>query len=214
MINVIILGPPGAGKGTQSQRLEERAGLKQLSTGDMLRAEVAAQTEIGNKVKAILDRGDLVPDDLIVAMIGKRIGEFDCKYGVIFDGFPRTLAQAQALDAMLEKKGSPLKAVIELAVDEQELLNRQRSRIAETKAAGGEVRSDDNEETLRNRLSVFRQQTTPLIPYYRDRGVLETVDGMQPVDVVSRAIKAILAKNDGTCPASNGNAVKNACPTR
>lgn len=192
MINLILLGPPGAGKGTQAKRLEEKYGLKQLSTGDMLRAEIAGGTELGLKAKAIMDSGALVSDDIVIAMIARRMEQDDCQNGVIFDGFPRTVAQAQALDSMLAEKGRPLSAVVALQVDEEALVKRLNNRIQETKARGEEVRGDDNEETLRKRLQVFRDQTAPIIPYYNDKGMLQSVDGMAEIDVVEQAIAKIL----------------------
>lgn len=194
MINLILLGPPGAGKGTQAKRLEEKYGLKQLSTGDMLRAEIAVGSDLGIKAKSIMDAGGLVSDEIVIAMISSRIEQNDCKNGVIFDGFPRTVAQAEALDEMLATKGRPLSAVVALQVDEEVLVQRLNARIAETKARGDAVRGDDNEETLRKRLQVFRDQTAPIIPYYADQGMLQTVDGMQAVDVVETAIGQILAR--------------------
>lgn len=194
MLNLILIGPPGAGKGTQAKRLEEKYGLKQLSTGDMLRAEVAAGTDLGLQAKAIMDSGALVSDDIIIAMIAARIAQADCAQGVIFDGFPRTVAQAQALDAMLADKGHPLSAVIELTVDEDALVGRLNTRIAETKARGEAVRADDNEETLRKRLEVYRQQTAPIIPYYANQNMLQSVDGMAAMDAVESAIAQILAR--------------------
>lgn len=192
MMNMILLGPPGAGKGTQAKRLEEKFGLKQLSTGDMLRAEMAAGTDLGKKVKAIVDSGALVTDDIMIQMISARIDQPDCRNGVIFDGFPRTVAQAEALDAMLAEKGRPLSAVIALKVDEEVLVSRLNTRIAETRARGEPVRADDNEETLRKRLRVFREQTAPILPYYQSRDMLQSVDGMAGIDDVAGAIEAIL----------------------
>lgn len=194
MINLILLGPPGAGKGTQAKRLEEKYGLRQLSTGDMLRAEIAAGSALGIKAKAIMDSGALVSDDIVIAMISSRIEQADCKNGVIFDGFPRTVAQAEALDTMLKAKGHPLNAVVELRVDADVLVERLNTRIAETKARGEAVRGDDNEETLRKRLQVFRDQTAPIIPYYAGQGMLQSVDGMQAVDAVEASIGQILAR--------------------
>ena len=194
MINLILLGPPGAGKGTQAKRLEEKYGLKQLSTGDMLRTEMAAATPFGLKVKEIVDSGALVTDDIMIEMIASRIEQPDCKNGVIFDGFPRTVAQAEALDAMLSSKGHPLSAVIELKVEEDVLVSRLNTRIAETKARGEAVRGDDNEETLRKRLQVFRDQTAPIIPYYAGKNMLQSVDGMQSVDVVESSLAKILQR--------------------
>jgi adenylate kinase len=192
MINLILLGPPGAGKGTQAKKLEQKFGLCQLSTGDMLRAEMAAGSPLGLKVKSIVDSGALVTDDIMIEMIAARVDQPDCKNGVIFDGFPRTVAQARALDKMLAEKGRTLSAVIELKVDEEALVSRLHTRIAETKAAGKDVRADDNEETLRKRLGVFRDQTAPIIPYYKDKGILHSVDGMAPIDAVEAAIAGIL----------------------
>lgn len=194
MMNLILLGPPGAGKGTQAKKLEEKFGLCQLSTGDMLRAEMAAGSELGKKVKAIVDSGALVTDDIMIEMIANRIEQSDCKNGVIFDGFPRTVAQAEALDKMLADKGRPLSAVIELKVDESILVDRLHTRIAQTKAAGKEVRADDNEETLRKRLGVFRDQTAPIIPYYKSKNMLQSVDGMAAMDDVEAAIDDILKR--------------------
>ena len=189
---LILIGPPGAGKGTQAKILEEAYGLKQLSTGDMLRAEIAAGSDLGKQAKAVIDAGNLVSDDIMIGMISSRIEQADCAKGVIFDGFPRTVEQAKALDAMLEKKGRKIDAVIEFSVNEEILVERLKTRIAQTLAAGQPVRGDDNEETLRNRLSVFRNQTAPILPYYKDSGRLGTVDGMQPIDAVSGQIKALL----------------------
>src|SRR5688500_2700350 len=169
MINLILLGPPGAGKGTQAKRLEEKLGLKQLSTGDMVRAEIASGSPLGQKMKSIYDAGNLISDDIIVAMIAGRMAQPDCRNGVMFDGFPRTVAQAEALDNMLAANGHPLTAVIELKVDEGALIERLKTRIAETIARGETVRADDNEDALKNRLKVFRDQTAPIIPYYMQK---------------------------------------------
>jgi adenylate kinase len=193
MIDLILLGPPGAGKGTQAKKLEEKYGLKQLSTGDMLRAEIAAQTDLGKQVKELLDKGILVPDDIVIKMIALRMEQPDCARGVIFDGFPRTTPQAEALEAMLYEKGRPLAAVIELAVNEDELVNRLNTRIEQTKKSGQPVRPDDNEETLRHRLKVYRDQTMLIIPYYREKGLLQKIDGMQPIERVEEKIESILA---------------------
>ncbi len=191
-MNLILIGPPGAGKGTQAKILEEIYGLKQLSTGDMLRAEIADGTDLGKKAKAIMDAGNLVSDDIMVGMIESRIEQADCAKGVIFDGFPRTVEQAKALDTMLGKKGKPVKAVIEFVADEETLVDRLKSRIAQTIAAGQEVRGDDNEETFRKRLGVYRAQTAPILPYYEGTGLLHKVDGMASVEDVSKEIKALL----------------------
>lgn len=192
-MNLILLGPPGAGKGTQAKRLEEAHGLKQLSTGDMLRAAIAAGTEVGKKAKPIMERGDLVPDEVVIAAVAERIAQPDCKNGVIFDGFPRTVAQAEALDKLLAARKSQLDAVIELKVNDEALLARVANRAKETVAAGGTVRDDDKPETVKNRLEVYRRTTAPLIDYYRAKGKLKTVDGMASVDEVSKQIEAALS---------------------
>lgn len=184
-MNLIFLGPPGAGKGTQAGRVQKAHGLVQLSTGDMLRAAVAAGTQIGKQAKAIMERGDLVPDEVVVSIISDRIEEADCANGFILDGFPRTTGQAEALDVMLQEKGLKLNAVIEIRVDDVILVDRIRTRAAET---GGD-RADDNEETLKKRLEVYHAQTAPLIPYYESQGKLLVVDGMNAIDDVTRDIE-------------------------
>ena len=189
---LILIGPPGAGKGTQAKILQAEYGLKQLSTGDMLRAEIAAGSDLGKKAKAIMDAGNLVSDDIMVDMIANRIEQPDCSKGVIFDGFPRTVDQAQALDSMLADKGKQIDAVIEFVVDEEALVDRLKTRIQQTIDAGQPVRGDDNEETLRNRLKVYRNQTAPILPYYESADLLKKVDGMKPIDFVTTEIKAIL----------------------
>lgn len=191
-MNLILLGAPGAGKGTQAERLQTQRGLVQLSTGDMLRAAVAAGTDIGRKAKEIMDRGDLVPDAVVVGIISDRIDLPDCAKGFILDGFPRNEAQAQALDQMLAQKGKKLDVVIEVQVNEAILFDRIRHRAAESVSKTGSVRADDNEETLRNRLQVYHAQTAPLLPYYQAQGKLRTIDGMQTVDQVASQIAAIL----------------------
>ena len=192
-MRLILLGPPGAGKGTQAQRLVARHGIVQLSTGDMLRAAVAAGTPVGRKAKDIMDRGDLVPDDVVVAIVSDRIDESDAKAGFILDGFPRTVAQANALDRMLEEKGLKLDGVVELQVDEGILVRRIESRIKETLARGETLRKDDDPEVLKTRLQAYRRQTAPLIEYYRDKGLLRAVDGMAAIDDVTAAINWIFA---------------------
>ncbi len=189
---LIFLGPPGAGKGTQAAHIVSSRAIPQLSTGDMLRAAVAGQTPVGIQAKAVMDAGKLVSDEIVAAIVEERIEEDDCAGGFLLDGFPRTLAQAEMLDAMLRKKERVLDAVIELRVDESALMSRLRSRIAETKARGEEVRKDDNEETFKKRLEVYKEQTAPLIPYYEKQGKLKVVDGMGSVEAVSAAIDAIL----------------------
>lgn len=191
-MNIILIGPPGAGKGTQAKFIQDKYGLKQLSTGDMLRAEVSAGSDLGKKAKEIMGRGDLVSDDIIVDMIASQLEHPDCANGAIFDGFPRTVDQAQALDAMLGDKGKPLDAVVQIIVDEDELVGRLNNRIRQAKEAGEEVRADDNEETLRNRLEVYRNQTAPIIPYYEAVGIMSKVDGMAPIEDVSEQIDGFL----------------------
>lgn len=191
---LIFLGPPGAGKGTQAKRVEERHGLRQLSTGDMLRAARAAGTKIGLEAKAFMDRGDLVPDRVVIGAVEERIQNPDCARGVIFDGFPRNVAQAEALDAMLARLGKKLNAVIQLKVDDAVLVARQANRVKETLAAGQAVREDDKPEVLEHRLKVYHGQTAPLIAYYQERGLLRVVDGMAAIDAVTESIEAVLRK--------------------
>jgi adenylate kinase len=214
-LKIILLGPPGAGKGTQSKRLEKAHGLVQLSTGDMLRAERAAGTELGRKVQAIMDAGQLVSDHIIVDMIEKRIGAADCRNGFVLDGFPRTVPQAEALDAMLARRNMKLDYVIELAVDEDALVDRidgrfscakcgasyhernKRPKIAGVCDVCGSKdfirRADDNAETVKARLAAYHAQTAPILPYYRAKGILRQVDGMADIPEVTRQIEAILA---------------------
>ena len=185
---LILLGPPGAGKGTQAVRLVERFGIPQLSTGDMLRAAVAAGTPVGLKAKAIMERGELVSDDVVVGIVADRIEEPDAKTGFILDGFPRTVAQAEAFDAMLAGKGLGLDRVVELKVDEDALVARIVKRAKESEARGEPVRKDDNPEVFKTRLEAYRAQTAPLSAYYRSRGMLAEIDGMQPIDDVTQAL--------------------------
>lgn len=192
-MRLILLGPPGAGKGTQSARLVERFNIPQLSTGDMLRAAVKAGTPIGVKAKAVMDAGQLVSDDIVVGIVADRIEEADAKNGFILDGFPRTVAQAEALGKMLASKNMALDSVIELKVDEAALLARIERRVAETLAAGGTVRADDNAESFKIRLEAYRAQTAPVSNYYAALGQLKTIDGMAPIDQVSAQIDKILS---------------------
>lgn len=193
-MRLILLGPPGAGKGTQAQRLVERHGIVQLSTGDMLRAAVAAGTEIGKKAKAVMDAGHLVSDDIVIGIVADRIDEPDAKAGFVLDGFPRTVAQAEALEAMLADKAMKLDAVIEFKVDESKLVDRIVNRAEQAKAAGQPVRKDDNPEVFVKRLDEFRALTAALTPFYRERGLLRQVDGMAPIDTVTGEIAGILAE--------------------
>ncbi len=213
-MNVILLGPPGAGKGTQAKRLEERHNLVQLSTGDMLRALVASGSALGKEAKAVMDAGQLMPDELMVQMISDRIDEPDCKDGFILDGFPRTAAQAESLDEMLAKKGLKLDRVIQLEVDEEALVGRITGRFSCTNCGAGyhdefqrpksegvcdncggtefRRRDDDNEATVRARLEAYHAQTAPILPYYAQAGVLQGVDGMADIDEVTRQIEGVL----------------------
>jgi len=213
-MNLLLLGPPGSGKGTQAKRLEDKYGLVQLSTGDMLRTAVKAGTEVGKKAKTIMAAGQLVPDEVVIAIIADRIAQEDCKNGFILDGFPRTKAQAAALDEMLKRKHMTLDYVIELKVDEGVLTKRIVGRYSCSKCGTGyhdefqkpkrpgvcdvcgstefTRRADDNAETVASRLAAYRAQTAPILPYYEAKGVLKRVDGMAPIDDVTRQIEAIL----------------------
>lgn len=213
-MKLILLGAPGAGKGTQAKRLEEAYGIVQLSTGDMLRAEVASGSEIGKELKAVMEAGNLVTDELIISMISGRVEQEDCKNGYILDGFPRTTAQAEALDSMLEKKGEKLDTVIEIEVDEEALVERITGRYTCAKCGQGyhdmfqkpvkegvcdkcgsedfSRRDDDNEETVRSRLVSYREQTAPIASHYEAKGMLKKVDGMADIDDVTAQLKTIL----------------------
>ena len=188
-MRLILLGPPGAGKGTQAQRLVEKHGIVQLSTGDMLRAAIKAGMPIGLRAKDIMARGELVPDEIVVGIIADRITEPDAAKGFVLDGFPRTVAQAEALQQLLTKRGLKLDAVIELAVDEGILARRIESRINETRARGEKLRADDDPEILKSRVVAYRAQTAPLSDHYRRKSMLRTVDGMQAIDTVAAAIE-------------------------
>lgn len=187
-MNLIMFGPPGAGKGTQAQRIQDRYEIKQLSTGDMLRAEVASESKLGLQLKAIMSAGELVSDEIIIELIANCITASDCEKGFILDGFPRTVGQAEALDDMLQNMARKINHVIVLNVDEDALVDRIKTRAAES----GETRSDDNEETLRHRLEVYNSQTAPLLPYYTEKGIIRNVDGMASIDDVTAGIEAIL----------------------
>ncbi len=191
-MRLIFLGPPGAGKGTQAARIVAKHGIPQLSTGDMLRAAVAAQTPVGVKAKAVMDAGGLVSDEIVIGIVADRIEEPDCKKGFILDGFPRTLAQAQALDAMLASKGLSLDTVLELKVDQSKLVDRIVKRAEEAKAAGQPVRKDDDPEVFKTRLEAYNRDTAVVSPYYAARGQVIDIDGMQPIDDVTAAIEKAL----------------------
>jgi adenylate kinase len=192
-MRLILLGPPGAGKGTQAQRLVHKHGIIQLSTGEMLRAAVAAQTPVGLQAKDIMASGSLVPDEIVIGIISDRLDQPDMKNGFILDGFPRTVPQAEALDELLKKKHIKLDAVVELRVNESALLNRVETRVAEMRTRGEEVRIDDTPEVLSKRLASYRSLTEPLIHYYSERRKLLTVDGMMTIEHVTREINRILS---------------------
>ncbi len=189
-MNLVIFGPPGSGKGTQAKILQEKRGWPQLSTGDMLRSAIAAGTDLGRKCKSIMDKGELVPDDVVIGIISERYDQADCAGGAIFDGFPRTIPQARALDQMLKLRSKQIDLVIELKVDDKVLIDRVRTRIAQS---GGVARADDTPETLQNRLAVYYQNTAPLLEYYKRQGKLVTVDGMAPIEEVTKAIAEVIA---------------------
>ena len=187
-MKLILLGAPGAGKGTQAKILTDKFGIPQLSTGDMLRAAVAAQTEVGKRAKAIMDSGALVPDEVVNQIVFDRVEEADCAKGFILDGYPRTVGQAEALQKMLQSKGQKLDAVIELVVDQNALVDRMKRRVEETLAAGGKVRSDDNPEAFAKRLVEYKAKTAPLSQFYSSTGELKQIDGMATVSEVTNAI--------------------------
>jgi adenylate kinase len=191
-MRLILLGPPGAGKGTQAQRLVEKHGIPQLSTGDMLRAAVAAGTEVGKRAKAVMDAGELVSDEIVNQIVSERIDQPDCARGFILDGYPRTVPQAEALTDMLRSKSMELDAVVELKVDENALLKRIEKRAAESAAAGNGVRADDNPEAFKRRLVEYRAKTAPLSAYYAGTGELKTVDGMAAMDNVTVEIERVI----------------------
>jgi adenylate kinase len=192
-MRLILLGPPGAGKGTQARHLVDRHGIVQLSTGEMLRAAVKARTPVGRTAEGIMARGDLVPDDVVVAIVSDRVDQPDARRGFVLDGFPRTVPQAEALERLLAEKGLGLDGVVEIRVDEGALVRRLESRIAEMKARGEPVRADDNPEALKTRLAVYRAQTALLIDYYGKKGSLRSVDGMAPIEQVAEAISRALS---------------------
>ena len=192
-MRLVLLGPPGAGKGTQATRIADRFCIPQLSTGDLLRDAVASGTAAGLRVKHIMDRGELVPDYVVVSVIAKRIGHSDAADGFVLDGFPRTVTQAEALDRELATRGIKLDAVLELEVDEDALLDRIRGRAEEAASRGEPVRRDDNPEVFKTRLDVYREQTAPVTEYYRSQGLLNIVDGLQPIDAVTEQLAAALA---------------------
>ncbi len=193
-MRMVLLGPPGAGKGTQAQRLVDRYGIVQLSTGDMLRAAVAAGTPVGLRAKAVMESGGLVSDEIVIGIIAERLDAPDAKNGFILDGFPRTVAQAEALDKLLAEKGMRLDAVVELVVDQEKLVNRILNRAAEAQAKGEPVRKDDDPEVFKSRLEAYNRDTAVVSPYYQARGQLQQIDGMMPIDEVTAAINGVLAK--------------------
>ncbi|MEM1376093.1 MAG: adenylate kinase [Pseudomonadota bacterium] len=191
-MKMILLGPPGAGKGTQAQRLIDAYGIPQLSTGDMLRAAVAAGTEVGKRAKAVMDAGELVSDEIVNAIVSERLDQDDCAKGFILDGYPRTLAQADTVEAMLAEKGKDLDIVVELTVDDKALVGRIIKRAEDAVARGETPRKDDNAEVFDERLREYYKKTAPLIGYYHAKGLLKSVDGMASIDGVTEQISAVL----------------------
>lgn len=194
-MRIIFLGPPGAGKGTQAARIVERYRIPQLSTGDMLRAAVAAGTPIGRKAKAVMEAGGLVSDDIVIGIVADRIDESDCKTGFILDGFPRTVAQAEALDRMLSHKGFEIDAVLDFKVDQAVLTGRIEKRAAEYRARGEAVRKDDDPEVFRTRLEAYNRDTAVVAPYYAARGHIIAIDAMKPIDDVTHAVTQALTRS-------------------
>jgi adenylate kinase len=192
-MRLVLLGPPGAGKGTQAARIAKRFAIPQLSTGDILREAVASGTPLGLRIKHIMDRGELVPDEVVIAVVADRIDHSDAASGFVLDGFPRTVAQAEALDRELAARGAQLNAVVDLEVDEDALLGRIRGRAEEAASHGYAVRRDDNPEIFETRLEVYRAQTAPVTEYYRLQGLLKIIDGLQPIDVVTEELAAALS---------------------
>jgi len=213
-MRIILLGPPGSGKGTQAQLLVQRYGIVQLSTGEMLRAAVAAGTPVGLKAKEIMASGGLVPDEIVVGIISDRIDQADAKNGFILDGFPRTVPQAVALDELLKHKRLKLDAVIELRVNESALLNRVETRVAQMRERGEEVRVDDTPEVLTKRLASYRSQTEPLIHYYSERRKLSTIDGMMAIDEVTRAIHRLLLALGAVEPKTHARSAAKTAPAK
>ena len=191
-MNIVLFGPPGAGKGTQARILTETRGWPQLSTGDMLRAAVQAQTPLGKQVEAILTKGELVTDAIVIGIVAERIDQPDCQSGAVFDGFPRTIAQAEALDRMLSERRKKIDMVLELKVDDAVLVRRAEQRVKDTLASGGTARSDDTPETLKYRLEVYYKNTAPLLEFYARQGKVTTVDGMASIEAVTKAVAAAI----------------------